>query len=245
MKKINILLIIGLLIIFVLTGCNGFIPGEGEGEGEPEQETAVLVEAFVAVGCSACSKVEPILEQLANEYSRDKMILVELVPWGSMYNLNKAYQRLNWYGLQSKVPQITFNGLNNNILGLTDYATIKRNIEKQLSVSPTIKLEANRTATSTGTVIHGKVTNVSQNNLTNLVVNGMLISDMGQTGFHYVATEIFEDEKEIIGTLSAGETKDFTITLTGTTWGSKNDGVIFVQSFSDAKKTIRQSLFID
>lgn len=246
MKKITILLIIGLLIGFVLTGCNGIVPGEGEGEGEPETENmTVLMEAFIAMGCSACSKVEPILEQLAGEYSRDKLILVELVPWGNLYNLNKSYQRMLWYGLQTKIPQITFNGLNNNILGVTDYSTIKNNIEKQLSITPTIKLEASRTTTNAGTVIQGKVKNISNYTLTNLLVSGMLIKDMGQAGFHYVVTDIFGDESQIINSLTAGEEKNFTITLTETTWGSKNDGVIFVQSVADAKKTIRQSLFID
>jgi len=102
-----------------MTGCDVTIPGEGEGEGEGEPEpdkVTVLVEAYVAVGCTHCAKVEPILEQLAGEYNRDEMILVEVIPWGDYYDIPEAYQRYQWYGLTGGVPQITFNGLNSNIL---------------------------------------------------------------------------------------------------------------------------------
>jgi len=78
MKKIILLLLVLFLAIFAFTGCDGVgIPTEGEGEGEGEEEIkqVVLVEAYVAEGCGNCAKVEPYLEQLADEYGRDEMIL--------------------------------------------------------------------------------------------------------------------------------------------------------------------------
>ena len=251
MKKIILLILIGLLTVFVLTGCNAIVPGEGEGEGEGEPEpvkTTVLMEAFIAVDCSQCAKIEPIIENLAMEYSRDEMILVELVPWGSSYDLREAYQRMtNLYKLETKIPQLTFNGLNGNLLGATGatYSTIKSRIEAQLALTPAIKLTATKTNQNYTTMITGTVKNISSNTLSNLVVNGMIIKDMGQTGFHYVVTDIFEDEKVIISSIAPGEEKSFTITVTDSKWTTSSDGVIFVQSTSDPKKTIKQSIFLD
>ena len=251
MKKIILLILIGLLTVFVLTGCNAIVPGEGEGEGEGEPEpvkTTVLMEAFIAVGCSQCAKIEPIIENLAMEYSRDEMILVELVPWGSNYDLRESYQRMtNLYKLETKIPQLTFNGLNGNLLGATGatYSTIKSRIEAQLALTPAIKLTATKTNQNYTTMITGTVKNISSNTLSNLVVNGMIIKDMGQTGFHYVVTDIFEDEKVIISSIAPGEEKSFTITVTDSKWTTSSDGVIFVQSTSDPKKTIKQSIFLD
>lgn len=245
MKKIIVLLVIGFLAIFTMTGCDGIIPGEGEGEGEPDK-VVVLVEAYIASGCIHCQQVEPILEQLAGEYNRDEMILVEVIPWGDFYDIPEAYQRYQWYGLTGGVPQITFNGLNGNIFGESTYSTIKNRIESQLSAEPTIELQAFRTTDSTGTVISGKVKNISTTDLTNLVVNGMTFKDMGTMGFHYAVTDIFEKEKVSITLLAPGQEVNYTITIEGLNWDGLNlDGVIFVQSVNHPKKVIRQSVFID
>ena len=243
MKKIIVLLVIGFLAIFIMTGCDFTIPGEGEGEPD---KVVVLVEAYVASGCIHCQQMEPILEQLAGEYNRDEMILVEVIPWGDYYDIPEAYQRYQWYGLTGGVPQITFNGLNGNIFGESTYSTVKNRIESQLSAEPTIELEAFRTTDSTGTVISGKVKNISSTDLTNLVVNGMTFKDMGTMGFHYVVTDIFEKEKVSIPLLAPGQEVNFTITIEGLNWDGLNlDGVIFVQSVNHPKKVIRQSVFID
>ena len=248
MKKIIILIIIGFLAVFVMTGCDSVIPaegeGEGEGEGEPTQPT-VLMEVFKVVDCSQCAKIQQIIENLAIEYSRDEMILVELVPWGSNYVIPEVYQRYQWYGLSGGVPQTTFNGLNNNIYGATTYSVIKSGIEAQLAKTPAIELNATRVNNNSSTVITGTVKNISSNTLTNLVVNGMIIKDMGQTGFHHTVTDIFEDEKIVISSMAPDEEKSFSITITNSQWTSQNDGVIFVQSTSDPKKTIKQSIFLD
>lgn len=247
MKKVMILLIIGLLIAFVLSGCNGIIPGEGEGEGEGELEpvnSTVLVEAYITVDCTGCQKVAPILDELAIEYSRGRVILVELTP-GGKYGILEAEQRIKWYGLDLLVPQITFNGLNGNILGSTTKTALKTRIEAQLAVTPTIKLGATRTSSDTGTIIQGRVKNISDKALTNLMVNGMVFIDRGMTGFHYSVTDIFDDEKVAINRLAPGEEKEFTITIPGLNWTAKHDGVVFVQETSGGKKTIHQSLFLD
>lgn len=256
MKKTITFTIITILacFLFALIGCdsgNGIIPGNGNnGNGHPpvELKTTVLVETYIATGCSGCAKVEPTLENLAREYTRDEMILVELVPFssGGPYYLREAGQRYTFYGLKGGVPQILFNGLNDNILGVAGYAAIKSRIEAQRAVPPVIQLQAMRSSDYSGTVINGKVKNISGNPLINLVINGMVIKDMGQTGFHYTVTNIFEDEKVVISSLAPGEEKDFTMAIVGLNWDAKKmDGVIFVQSMGDLNKFVRQSFFLD
>lgn len=250
MKKLIILVTIVVLTVFSMTGCDGggIVPDPGNGNNgnvpDPVKNT-VLVESFINPGCSQCKIIEPYLEQLAMEYSRDEMILVELVPWGTNYVITEAYQRYQWYGLSGGVPQTTFNGLNNNIYGATTYSVIKSGIEAQLAKTPAIELNATRVNNNSSIVITGTVKNISSNTLTNLVVNGMIIKDMGQTGFHYTVTDIFEDEKVVISSMAPDEEKSFSMTITNSQWTSQNDGVIFVQSTSDSKKTVKQSLFLD
>lgn len=247
LKKINIILLIGLILIFILSGCNGIIPDpdpEPEPEPEPDNQKVVLVEAYTIKECSGCVKIGPILEQLAQEYSREEMVLVQVDPW-SDYSFPKTLQRLKWYGLPTKVPQVTFDGLNGNILGSSSYASIKSRIEAQRKTIPVIHLGAIKTSAGSGTEIKGKVKNISNKTLTNLVVNGMTFIDRGKTGFRYSVTDIFEDEKVVISSLVPGEEKNFNISVGGASWTSNHDGVIFVQAVADSKKTILQSLFLD
>jgi len=250
LKKIYILSLIGLLFIFAVTGCNGVKPpngteGEGEGEGEPEPVKAtVLVEAFIAMGCSACQRVEPILEQMAVQYGKDRMILVEIAPWGDYHTVETEQRYSKWYGLTGGVPQMAFNGLSGHLIGAADYQTIKNKIDAQLAATPTIKLEATKTTSSTGTIIQGKIRNVSNSSFSGLVVNGMVFRNRGMTGFRYSVTDIFDDEKISISTISPDEEKDFAIEIPGLNWTAKDDGVIFVQETS-GKKIVYQSLFID
>ena len=251
-KKLIVLFLLASLSIFAITGCDGIgTPngtegeGEGEGEGEEEVEITVLVEAFIADGCANCRVIEPYLEELAQEYSREEMILLEEAPWG-LYKTDEVRSRYNWYvPSQDGVPYVFFNGTS-KIKGIANKDTFKTRIENQRAVTPTIQLQASRITDNEGTTITGKVKNISSSTLTNLEVNGMTFRNRGKTGFRYSVTDIFEDEKEHIATLAAGEEASFTITVDGLDWNAQNiDGVIFVQSVNHPQKVIRQSLFID
>src|SRR6056297_1803207 len=138
MKKLIVIFLILCSVIFVITGCNSIVPGEGESEGEGEDEIlqTALVELFVAEGCSACAVVEPIFEQLADEYSREEMILVEAAPWGN-YHTAEIRQRFDWYGLTpAGVPQMMFDGLSDSNVGVLDESTIRSIIEIELAREP-------------------------------------------------------------------------------------------------------------
>lgn len=252
MKKILVLLLIMSLAIFAMTGCDGItIPteGEGEGEGEPEAKQVVLVELYIQDGCPNCSIVEKHLEDMVkNVYSREEMILVELAAY-KKYATPEILTRYKWYLpdiADRSTPNILFNGLQERIYGSSSYNNIKARIDSQLNSTPTVHLEASKSTTAEGTVITGKVKNISSSELTGLAVNGMVFKDRKETGFRYSVTDIFEDEKYYISSLAPGEETDFSITIEGLNWdGQGLDGVVFVQSIYHTKKPIRQSLFLN
>ncbi len=246
MKKILVLLLIFVLTFFAFAGCDGVgtpAEGEGEGEGEEEPEPAkqvVLVEAFLSATCPGCAQVKPILEQLADEYDRDEMILVEVAPWGSC-STTEAKERYNWYAF-SGVPQTLFNGTS-IISGTSSYSTLKSRIEGKLTLTPKISIQVTKSVNGNTTNISGSIKNISSSDLSNLVINGMAIKNCGS--FAYTAIDIFEEDKTTVSSLAAGETKEFEMTLEGIDLGSlQTDGVIFVQSGS-SMKNIYQSLFIE
>lgn len=242
MKKLFILLLILLLGISVFTGCTPSIPSEGEGEGEGEDEgktsQVVLVESYVADGCGHCAPLKPVLEQIAGEYGRDKVILVDLLPWGS-YMLAEARSRFDWYSLPG-IPYTIFNGLSRT--SSTSYDTIKNTIKSYLNTTPKVSIQVKRNAQGSTSVLSGTVKNISNNTLTNMVINGMVFRKRGS--FSRAVVNTFDDEKVSISSLAAGESKSFIITLEDINWDGLNmDGVIFVQSMGN--KNILQSQFID
>ncbi|KUK66520.1 MAG: hypothetical protein XD85_0165 [Parcubacteria bacterium 34_609] len=251
MKKLIALLLVISLAIFAITGCDSITPppngeegeGEGEGEGEEEVKQVVLMEAFVAEGCAYCAIVEPHLEQLAEEYSKDEMILVEVIPWLG-YVTPQGIERYDWYGLAGGTPQILVNGLvYSPLTGTASYSTIKSRIEAQLNATPKVSIQATRTEIGGTSTISGTIKNISDTALSNLVINGMAFKKRGD--FPYAVTNIFEEEKFEVSSLAVGESKDFTIILENINWdGQRLDGVIFVQE-TTGKKIVRQSLFID
>ena len=251
MKKFLIgLLMIGL-IACLLIGCNVTTPSEGEGEGEGEDETTnrtVLVELFMSMGCPSCSVVEPILEQLAEEYDRTEMILVEEAGWG-LYSTTEISDRYKWY-LPSEsdraTPNILFNGLNQRIHGDSTYAAIKSKITTELGKDVNISINATRSSNSTTTTISGTIKNIGSSTLDNLVINGMTFRDRGQTGLKYSVIDIFEEQKVEVSTLNSGSSYNFSFTLEDINWDLSNiHGVVFVQDTDSAKKEVLQSFYVD
>jgi TolB-like protein len=118
-------------------------------------------------------------------------------------------------------------------------------IETQLARAPKITLTANRQSTSQQTTLTGMATNVSSQTLTDLVINGMLITDEGKTGSHYQVIDIFEEQKVTVSSLSPQETQEFTFQLSGISWNSdKLHAVIFVQETHSENKEIYQAIFV-
>ena len=253
MKRLLLIFLMVGLIACLLIGCNVVPPtegeGEGEGEGEEEVSRVVMVEAFTQSGCANCAIVEPILEQLAEEYERSEVVLVEERAYG-LYRLDEIFDRYEWY-LPNKddrdTPNIFFNGFNTtHIHGVSTYAAIKSKIVLELGRDTEIKITASKNSDSTTTTISGSIKNISSSTLDNLVINGMTFKDRGQTGLKYSVTDILEEQKETVTTLEPGSTHTFSFTLPDINWDLNNiHGVIFVQDTNSSKKEILQAFYVD
>ena len=251
MKKLLLILLVIGLIACLFVGCTPTVPSEGEGEGEGEDEVTrvVLVEIFSQFGCPYCEIAEPILEELADEYSRDEMILVEERVHG-LYSSDECRDRHEWYfpsASERSTPNILFNGLNQRIhYTSTTYYIIKSKIETELAKQVKIEISATRDSYSTTNTISGTIKNISSSTLSNLVINGMTFKDRGQTGMRYCVADIFEEQKKTVATLEPGESYGFSFSIDGFDWeGNSMHGVIFVQDPDSTKKEVLQSFYID
>jgi hypothetical protein len=118
-------------------------------------------------------------------------------------------------------------------------------IETQLARAAKITLSASRQTTSQETTLTGTATNTSDETLTDLVINGMLITDEGETGSHYQVVDIFEEQKVTVSSLAPDETREFTFQLSNISWSAdKLHAVIFVQETLSENKEIYQAIFI-
>lgn len=253
MKKLFwILLIVGLIAV-LLIGCTLTVPSEGEGEGEGEGEVevtrVVMVEAFLREYCANCAIVEPIIEQLADEYDRSEVIFLEERAY-ELYSLDEIRDRYAWYVPIEEnrgTPRILCNGLNQNIYSSSTYATIKGKINLELAKEAKISISADRSSNSTTTTISGTIKNISSSTLDSLVVNGMVFKDRGETGLRYSVADILEEQKETIATFGAGSSYNFSLTLSNDiNWDANHfHGVIFVQDTNSSTKEILQAYYVD
>jgi len=248
MKKLLAIILVAGLITYLFVGCNLTVPTEGEGEGEEEVTRVVMVELFTQDGCASCAIVEPILEQLADEYNRDEVVLVEERAY-RIYSLDEIRDRYEWYlpsNSDRGTPNILFNGLNQRIYGDSTYYAIKSKIITELGKEAKIKIAATRSSDSNTTTITGNLENISSSTLNNLVINGMTFKDLGKTGLKYLVTDIFAEQKVEVSTLDPGSSYNFSFTLENINWdGNKYHGVIFVQDTDSFKKEVLQALYID
>ena len=254
MKKLLLILLMVGLAACLIAGCGVLPPteGEGEGEGEGEEETprVVMVEIFSKSGCPNCEIVEPFLEQLAEEYSREEIVLVEERVY-SLYMSDEIKDRYQWYFPSASdrgTPNILFNGFNTtHIHGSSTYSAMDGKIKLELNKEAKISITGiSRISDSATTTISGTIKNISTSTLTNLEVNGMAFQNKGSTGLRYAVMDIFEEQKETIATLEPEGTYDFSITIEVGYWdGNAYHGVIFVQAVQSSTKEILQAKYIE
>ena len=89
MKKLLLTSMVIGLTVCLFIGCLPTTPIEGEPE---PADRVVMVELYMAIGCSHCEDAEPILEQLVEEYGYDQMILVEEASGGD-YSTLEIFER--------------------------------------------------------------------------------------------------------------------------------------------------------
>jgi thiol-disulfide isomerase/thioredoxin len=252
MKKLLLTLLVIGLIAGLFVGCNVAPPtggeGEGEGEGEEEVTRVVMVELFTKEGCAYCAIVDPIFEQLADEYERSEVVFVEERVY-SIYTSDEILDRYEWYLPSSSdrgTPNILFNGLNQRIHGSSTYVAIKNKINLELGKDTKISISATRSTVSTTTTISGTIKNIGSSTLDNLVINGMIFKNRGESGLKYSVMDILEEQKETVATLEPGSTRNFSFTIEDTNWNVNGlNGVIFVQDTDSSKKEILQAIYVD
>ena len=129
----------------------------------------------------------------------------------------------------------------------TDYeSTLKAKIYAELAKGAKIVITATRSSTSSTTTISGTVTNVSSSTLSDLVINGMIIKNRGETGFNYSVLDIFNEGKIPINTLTPDATLNYTFTLEDINWvANQIHGVIFVQAPNSPEKEVLQAIYVN
>jgi len=255
MKKLLLVMLMIILIACLFVGCNTAPPTDGDGDGDDgddgdeEVSRVVLVEVFTQSACANCAIIEPIIEQLADEYVRSEVIFVEERAYGT-YALPEITNRYEWYLPSSAdrgTPNTLFNGFNSTYIhGTASKIAIKLRVNMELNKKANISISASRSNNSTVTTISGTIKNIGSSILDNLVINGMIFKDRGQTGLKYSVTDILEEQKETVATLEPGNTHNFSFTLEDANWVINGlHGVIFVQDTDSLKKEILQALYVE
>jgi len=245
MKKLLLILLIVSLTVFIFASCTPTVPTEGEGEGETETvDRVVMVELFTS-HCPLSIIVEPILEELAEEYERTEMILVEVGTWGTAITVG-GNDRYKWYLpdiYQRTTPNTFFNGSNQRVWKIATKYLFKSKIVAELAKDAKISIEVSKTENSGSVTLSGSIKNISTTTLNNLVINGMIFKDNGITGEKYMVNKIIKDTTEIGITLAAGAEQSFEFILEEFGWVSNVHGVIFVQDSST--KEILQAKYVE
>ncbi|HZK11395.1 MAG TPA: thioredoxin family protein [Atribacterota bacterium] len=254
MKKLLLGLIIIGLVVGLFIGC---LPTTPPIEPEPAKRV-VMVELYMAIGCSHCEDAEPILEQLAEEYGYDQMILVEEASGGdySTPKISERYKELYFPDSADwGIPNILFNGLNDRVQGYSSSSPdnpeafiteVKGIIDAELAKGAKIVITAARSSNSNTTTLSGTIENVSISTLSNLEINGMIFKEQPTANLKYSVTDIFDEKKVEIGSLDPEEILDFSFTLEGINWEGDNiHGVIFVQAPKSPTKEILQAVYVE
>ncbi|MEA2021636.1 MAG: hypothetical protein U9N08_04095 [Candidatus Caldatribacteriota bacterium] len=255
MKKLLLIIVLMALTACLFVGCLSTTPAEGEPE---PVDRVVIVELYMAAGCTHCEDAKPILEQLVGEYGNNQLILVEEAPWGD-YTTSEISSRYEWYFpdyYDRGIPNILFNGLNNNrIQGYNSndpnnpqaFTTEAMNaIDAELSRGSKIAITVSRNGDTNSTTISGNIENVSGSTLNNIEISGMIFKERQTAGLKYSVTDIFEEQKDEINFLSSGAIYEFTFTIEGINWDGENlHGVIFVQAPESTTKEILQAYYLE
>jgi len=246
MKKLLLILLAIGLIICLLVGCDTVAPPVGEGEGESETVDRVVLVEFFTAGCPNSIIAEPIIEGLAEEYERTEMILVEERPWGIPITPG-ANDRYKWYlpdPVDRNTPNTFYNGSNQRVWHGSAYYIFKSPIVNELAKDSKISITVTRSENNGTTTLTGKIKNISNSTLDNLVINGMTFRDYFESGQRYLVKDIFKGVEEVGESLEAGAEQSFTFTLEDVQWEiNQLHGVIFVQSSST--KEVFQASYVE
>jgi thiol-disulfide isomerase/thioredoxin len=254
MKKLLLVLIMIGLVVGLFVGCLPTAPIEPE-----PANRVVMIELYMGIGCPHCEDVEPILEQLVEEYGYDQVVLVEEAAGGE-YSTTEISERYKEFYFPNSadwgIPNILFDGLNDRIQGYSSsdpanpdafIAEAKNIINTELAKGAKILITVDsRNSDTNTTTISGTIENVSSSTLNNLEINGMIFIEREEESLKYSVTDIFDEQKVEITSLAPEESLDFSFTLEGINWEGDNvHGVIFVQAPESSTKEILQAAYVE
>jgi thiol-disulfide isomerase/thioredoxin len=208
-------------------------------------QRVVMVELYVHVGCGPCGVVEPILEQLAQDYGPSKMILLEEHIW-DIYEVPEVNDRYDWYIPSGKgTPDALFDGLNQRKQGKYTYSEYKNVVDIELAKGSNISISAVKETSSSTITLSGTIKNISSSALESLIIQGMVFEDRGEKGLRSLVLDIFEEQT--VSSISPDEIISFSFTSEELNWldESKVYGVIFVQAPNSPTKEILQAAYVE
>jgi len=211
----------------------------------PENQRVVMVELYVKVGCGPCGVVEPILEQLAQDYGPSKMILLEEHLW-DIYEIPETNDRYDWYIPSGQgTPDALFDGLNQRRQGVYSYNEYKNIVDNELDKGANISISAVKETGNSTITVSGTIKNITSSFLENLIIQGMVFEDRGEKGLRSLVLDIFDGQK--VSSLAPDDIISFSFTSEELNWLNESNvhGVIFVQAPDSPTKEILQAAFIE
>ncbi len=208
-------------------------------------QRVVMVELYVHVGCGPCGVVEPILEQLAQDYGPSKMILLEEHIW-DIYEVPEVNDRYDWYIPSGKgTPDALFDGLNQRKQGKYTYSEYKNVVDIELAKGANISISAVKETGSSTITLSGTIKNISSSALESLIIQGMVFEDREEKGLRSLVLDIFEGQT--VSSISPDEIISFSFASGELNWldESKVHGVIFVQVPDSPTKEILQAAYVE
>jgi len=174
------------------------------------------------------------------------MILVEERPWGTPISPG-TNDRYEWYlpnAADRSTPNTFYNGSNQRVWHGSAYYIFKSPIVNELAKDSKISITVTRSENNGTSTLTGKIKNISNSTLDNLVINGMTFRDYYESGQRYLVKDIFKGVEEVGESLEAGAEQSFTFTLEDVQWEiNQLHGVIFVQSSST--KEVFQASYVE
>jgi hypothetical protein len=210
-----------------------------------ENQRVVMVELYVKVGCAPCGVVEPILEQLAQDYGPTKMILLEEHVWDN-YEISEVEARYNWHVPSGKgTPDALFDGLNQRRQGVYSYNEYKNIVDNELDKGANISISAVKETGSSTITLSGTIKNISSSALENLIIQGMAFEDRGENGLRSLVLDIFDGQT--VSSIAPDEIISFSFTSEELNWLHESNvhGVIFVQTPNSPTKEILQAAYVE
>lgn len=211
-----------------------------------ESTRVVIIELFLELGCSPCSVVVPIIEQLAQAYGSSKVVVLEEHIWDS-YEISEIAERYDWYIPLSAqgTPDVLFNGLNQRKQGIYFYNEYKNIVDIELAKEAKISIYAEKEVNNSTIILTGSIKNISFSTLNNLRIQGMIFEDRGEGELHYLVLDVLIEQE--VKSFESEEIIKFTFASKELNWLTENKvhGVIFVQSPDNPTKEILQAFFVE